>query len=118
MSTILLDTDVVSYLFKQDSRRAYYTPYLLNHELAIAIMTVAELFQWTTMRQWGEARVQRMESWLERFMILPVDIETCRAWGSRACASLCTWFADLPSGCMDRRNGPALSNSASYAQCR
>ncbi|MCC6457326.1 MAG: PIN domain-containing protein [Caldilineaceae bacterium] len=32
------------------------------------------------MRQWGEARVQRMGSWLGQFTILPVDIETCRAW--------------------------------------
>ena len=82
MSTVLLDTDVVSYLFKQDSRRQLFAPHLLNHEPAIAIMTVAELFQWAAMREWGEQRVQRMETWLERFTILPVDIEVCRAWAT------------------------------------
>ena len=75
-----MDTDVVSYLFKGDSRRELYAPHLLNNELAIAIMTVAELFQWAGMRQWGESRVRQLESWIDRFTILPVDIETCRAW--------------------------------------
>jgi predicted nucleic acid-binding protein len=82
MSTVLLDTDVVSYLFKRDSRRQLYAPHLLNRELAIAIMTVAELFQWASMRRWGETRVQMMEAWLERFTILPVDMETCRVWAA------------------------------------
>lgn len=82
MSTVLLDTDVVSYLFKKDSRRELYASHLLDQELAIAIMTVAELFQWASMRQWGAERVQRMELWLDRFTILPVGIETCRSWAS------------------------------------
>jgi predicted nucleic acid-binding protein len=82
MSTVLLDTDVVSYLLKGDSRREPYARHLLDRELAIAIMTVAELFQWAAMRKWGESRVQQMEGWLGRVTILPVDIETCRAWAS------------------------------------
>jgi predicted nucleic acid-binding protein len=45
-------------------------------------MTVAELFQWAAMRKWGAQRVQGMEAWLERFTILPVDIEVCRAWAT------------------------------------
>jgi predicted nucleic acid-binding protein len=82
MSTVLLDTDIVSYFFKRDNRRQLYASHMLDHELAIAIMTVAELFQWATMRQWGAERVQRMEVWLENFTILPVDIESCRAWAT------------------------------------
>lgn len=80
MSIVLLDTDVASYLFKKDSRRQLFASHLLNHELAIAIMTVAELFQWAAMRNWGEQRVQKMESWIERFTILSVGMEVCRAW--------------------------------------
>lgn len=82
MSTVLLDTDVVSFLLKGDSRRELYTPYLRDREPAIAIMTVAELYQWAAMHRWGESRVQRMEIWLERLTILPVDIETCRVWAA------------------------------------
>jgi tRNA(fMet)-specific endonuclease VapC len=80
MSTILLDTNIVSYLFKQDTRAALYAPHLLDRELAIAMMTVAELFQWAAIRSWGKPRVMRLEQLLESYTILPVDIDLCRQW--------------------------------------
>ncbi len=46
MSTVLLDTNIVSFIFKEDSRVRDYAPLLLHQELAIAPMTVAELYQW------------------------------------------------------------------------
>lgn len=80
MTTVLLDTNIVSYLFKRDSRAALYAPHLINRELAIAMMTVAELFQWAAIRNWGKARVRRLEQHVERYTILPVDIDLCRRW--------------------------------------
>jgi len=80
MNTVLLDTNIVSYLFKGDTRAALYEPHLLNHELAIAMMTVAELFQWAATRNWGQSRIQRLEETIQSYTILPVDIETCRLW--------------------------------------
>lgn len=44
MSVILLDTNVVSYLLKGDTRAAAYAPLLQGHRLAISFVTVAE---WT-----------------------------------------------------------------------
>ena len=46
MATVLLDTDVVSFLFKGDSRGASYAPFLQDNRLALSFMMVAELFQW------------------------------------------------------------------------
>jgi predicted nucleic acid-binding protein len=80
MTPLLLDTNIVSYLFKRDSRAAVYAPHLLNHELAIAMMTVAELFQWAAIRNWGKPRVRRLEQHMDRYTVLPVDIELCRQW--------------------------------------
>ena len=45
MSTLLLDTNIVSYILKRDSRAALYAPLLRNNRLAISFMTAAELFQ-------------------------------------------------------------------------
>jgi tRNA(fMet)-specific endonuclease VapC len=45
MPTLLLDTDVFSFLLKGDSRANAYTPLLQGHRLALSFMTVAELFQ-------------------------------------------------------------------------
>jgi predicted nucleic acid-binding protein len=82
MNTILLDTNIVSYLFKGDTRTTLYEPHLLNRELAVAMMTVAELFQWAATRNWGHARMRRLEETIQNYTILPVDIETCRLWAS------------------------------------
>jgi predicted nucleic acid-binding protein len=82
MNTILLDTNIVSYLIKGDTRADLYAPHLLNCELAIAMMTVAEMFQWAAMRNWGQARVQQLEEKLQEYTILPVDLETCRWWAA------------------------------------
>lgn len=46
MPVVLLDTDVVSFLIKGDSRVAAYAPLLRSNRLAFSFMTVAELYQW------------------------------------------------------------------------
>lgn len=80
MKTVLLDTNIVSYVLKRDSRAGLYAPHLLHRELAIAMMTVAELLQWAAIRHWGEARIQQLEAEFDKYTILPVDMATCRLW--------------------------------------
>lgn len=82
MSILLVDTDVVSFIFKQDSRTADYAPLLQGNRLALSFMTVAELFQWAAVRNWGTARIERLEQSLINYLIIPVDIELCRCWGN------------------------------------
>ena len=80
MSRLLLDTNIVSYLLKGDSRALLYQPHLQGNELAISLMTVAELLQWSEMQGWGEKRIFQLEGFLHKFTILSIDIETCRHW--------------------------------------
>jgi tRNA(fMet)-specific endonuclease VapC len=56
MPTIVVDTDVVSYLFRSDSRALLYLPNLQDTVPVITFQTVAELHFWTLTRQWGAAR--------------------------------------------------------------
>jgi predicted nucleic acid-binding protein len=81
---ILLDTNIASLLLKKnDTRYAQYQECLQGKILAISLMTVAELYQWAAIRQWGESRIQDMESVLSsQCVVLPMDTETCRYWGS------------------------------------
>jgi predicted nucleic acid-binding protein len=79
--TVLLDTNVVSFLFKGDSRAEPYVSHLENRRLAISFMTVAELFQWAAVRKWGEARKRQLEASFHNFVVLPFDIALCRLWG-------------------------------------
>jgi tRNA(fMet)-specific endonuclease VapC len=43
---VIVDTDVVSFLFKGDTRAQAYREHLRGKTLAISFMTVAELYQW------------------------------------------------------------------------
>lgn len=73
MDALVLDTDVVSFFAKADSRATLYSPLLLDRQLCICFQTVAELRLWTLIRRWGPARREGMESLLARFVVLPYD---------------------------------------------
>lgn len=81
MATVLLDTDVVSYLLKGDSRATTYSSLIQGKLVALSFMTVAELFQWAATRKWGARRVAALEHSLATYLVIPPDLEMCRIWG-------------------------------------
>jgi predicted nucleic acid-binding protein len=81
MDAVLLDTNIVSFVLKEDSRAQSYAPYLEHRSLAISFMTVAELFQWAAIRKWGAHRTQQLEVNLQNYTVLPFNIVLCRLWG-------------------------------------
>ena len=82
MNTILIDTNIVSYILKTDTRAKQYAPLLEGNRLALSFATVAELFEWSEIRRWGQNRRQHLEHHLTTYLIIPVDIEVCRLWGT------------------------------------
>ena len=54
MSTAVVDTDVVSFLFKNHPFAHHYLPDLADRSLVISFMTVAELDRWVLEARWGE----------------------------------------------------------------
>jgi tRNA(fMet)-specific endonuclease VapC len=46
----IVDTDVVSFLFKRDTRAELYRPHLSTRLLVVSFMTVAELDRWALSR--------------------------------------------------------------------
>ena len=81
MSIVLLDTDVVSVLMKDDSRASSYASLIQGERLDATFMTAAELFQWAAVRKWGPQRVAALEQTLATYLIVPVDVGLCRLWG-------------------------------------
>ena len=71
MNIVLLDTNIVSFIFKRDNRLQPYEPYLKENILSISFMTVAELFQWASIRNWSERRINQMEDTLDNYLIFP-----------------------------------------------
>ena len=80
MQTPLVDTDVVSFLFKQDTRAALYTPHLRGTMPAICFMTLAELERWALIRNWGAAKKAQLAALLSGYAILFPDDALCRKW--------------------------------------
>jgi tRNA(fMet)-specific endonuclease VapC len=82
MNIILLDTNIVSFLHKGDSRAEEYRLYLQGQRLAISFMTAAELYQWAAIRGWGERRKKQLEETFRTdYTVLAFNIEICRKWG-------------------------------------
>ncbi|MFQ6099707.1 MAG: type II toxin-antitoxin system VapC family toxin [Anaerolineae bacterium] len=79
---MLLDTDVVSFLFKRDTHIAQYLHFLEGEMLSISFMTLAELYQWAYIRNWGQPRIERLGTWLRRFAVLPYDAQVCQQWAA------------------------------------
>jgi tRNA(fMet)-specific endonuclease VapC len=79
---LLVDTDVVSFLFRDDTRAALYRPHLDNRLLLISFMTLAELEQWALLRNWGQSRRVGLEAHLASFTVFPYDRDLCRWWAA------------------------------------
>ena len=61
----------MSYLFKGDTRAVAYAPLLNGNRLAISFMTVAELFEWAAIRNWGQRRLAQLEQTLVTHTVTP-----------------------------------------------
>lgn len=80
-NTILIDTNIVSYLFKRDSRALpYLHEHLDNKAWLISFMTLAELYRWAVKYQWGKAKKDRLEAYLSKFTVIPYDQYLCWKW--------------------------------------
>lgn len=80
ISTVVVDTDVVSFLYKRDTRALLYTPHLDGKLAFISFMTIAELHRWTLERQWGEKRRRDLEKFLDQFAVVEYVKPLCFKW--------------------------------------
>ena len=109
MSTLLLDTNIVSYQMRGHTLADAYRPLLAGNVLAISFMTVAELYEGARRAAWGARRIGSLESAIRAYVIIPFTVDTCRHWAdvrvsrrSQPIASDDAWIAatalahDLP----------------------
>jgi predicted nucleic acid-binding protein len=78
--SLVVDTDVVSFIFKNDSRAADYAPHLSGHILTISFQTLAELELWTLSAGWGARRKQQLARHLRRYIVEHSSPALCRRW--------------------------------------
>jgi tRNA(fMet)-specific endonuclease VapC len=80
MDAVVLDTDVLSFLAKADTRAALYIPAITGKRLCVCFQTVAELRLWALIRRWGSSRREAMDSLLNQFVVLPYDSRMAQHW--------------------------------------
>jgi predicted nucleic acid-binding protein len=80
MSSVVVDTDVVSYVFKNHPFGSHYDADLAGRIALISFMTVAEIERWVLQRRWGSQRIQLLRAFLQRFTVVPSSPDLCRQW--------------------------------------
>lgn len=80
ISSVVVDTDVVSFIFKNDSRGVLYTPHITGRIALVSFMTVAELRRWYLQRNWGNARQQELEDFLQNYIVIHSEDSLCTKW--------------------------------------
>jgi predicted nucleic acid-binding protein len=73
MDSVVIDTDVLSYSFKQDSEGKFGI---------ISFMTVAELEVWANMRNWGAHRRAQLAAFLAPYAVINSSRELAQTWAA------------------------------------
>lgn len=82
LDTHVIDTDVLSYILKGDTRATSYQQYLTNTIVIISFMSVAELERWAIERNWSATRRVGLRRFLDAFVTRPVDRALCETWAT------------------------------------
>jgi tRNA(fMet)-specific endonuclease VapC len=97
---VVVDTDVLSFQIKGDSRARRYDRFLTGQLWVISFMTLAELRWWTLQRRWGAARRRQLTEHLRQVHVYYAD------------SDLCDWWARVTL--QTRRNGHPLDSADAW----
>jgi predicted nucleic acid-binding protein len=126
MKVLLLDTNVVSILFKPDhSLHSRCFDVVSGQQWCISFMTRSELLLWPRVNLWGEARREELWKHIDLCTTLFPDEQTCAHWADivaesrktgRAIAAADAWIAatarqwDIPLVTADYRDYEHLAD--------
>ena len=84
MADLVVDTDVVSFGFRQDTRYvSFYGPAIQSHRAVISFMTVAEMRYGALNRNWGQKKTESLHRYLsQRYVQYGVTDEMCLRWAA------------------------------------
>lgn len=82
MRFYIVDTNVVSYIYKGDTRGDLYEAHLQDSHSSISFMTLAELDLWVESRNWGQRKREEFALFLQRFAVIESSRELCQMWAA------------------------------------
>lgn len=82
MKAVVVDTNVVSYVFKGNSRGALYQQHLDNTTLILSFQTLAELQRWALERTWGAKQKRALKKLLQNFTVIHSSGPLCEQYAN------------------------------------
>lgn len=79
-NVIVVDTNVISYIFKRDTRGTLYAPHIEGRLVMIAAQTLAELEAMPLMNGWGQRRHAELRARIKKFTFAAADENVCLRW--------------------------------------
>ncbi|MFH1115995.1 MAG: type II toxin-antitoxin system VapC family toxin [Pseudomonadota bacterium] len=80
-ATVVVDTNVVSYVMKGSSLGKTYAVHLQGQLLPISFITVGEMYYGAEKARWGRNKRSQLESILRNFVVIPYDHEIAKLYG-------------------------------------
>jgi tRNA(fMet)-specific endonuclease VapC len=77
---VVVDTNVISFFFKGDTRASLYQTHLGGRLQVIAAQTRAELEFWTLINNWGQRRRTALHDYLKNFVLAEAGEAICSRW--------------------------------------
>lgn len=81
MEALLLDTNIVSYIMRGDSRATAYRHHFEGKTLAISFMTVGELYEGAYRHGWDERKFVLLKKQIKKYLVIPFSPNVCETWG-------------------------------------
>jgi len=78
----VIDTNVVSYIFKGDTRGPYYAHLIAPYRGLLSFQTLAELSEWALKNRWGARKTQQLLDTLAPFGLIYSDASLCAQWAA------------------------------------
>ena len=78
---ILLDTNIVSYIFRKHPLGEKYKPHIEGRLLFVSFITPAEMYYGAYKDEWGIEKQNRLAKHLRGYAVIPFNFEICRKWG-------------------------------------
>lgn len=77
---VLVDTNIVSFFFRQDTRASFYEKHLIGKFKVIASQTLAELELMPLLNNWSTKRKQKLDDFLKDYILIDVNKDICLQW--------------------------------------
>ena len=77
---VVVDTNVVSYIFKKDTRGEIYQRALNGKLLMMAAQTLAELELMPLVNNWGKGRHADLRTYLKKYVFIEATEAVCLIW--------------------------------------